>query len=1553
MFQCKCKSILRSAMFLLLMLSTLGFAADEFQPLTAQAALQVRMTGFRCNDGGQPGGEISYNWSTGELGNTWAEGEWVPYQIILTSIPPGLEGLDSLVVSFDFTRPQAGDFYRFVDLVRGIQAGTTELTDAQGWPWPDGSPFTVTPRESVEVAQNYPDIHEWPGFTFLNLPNERVNRTLTGGLDVPPGEDKHIFKIYKQDLLDAGIDPNATTVIIYCQLHESRTFIWENRLQANYDASPTDVWGGYLYGTDAWDTLSVFGAGYVPGASGHLHLENISGSKDVPIPIPERLPGAVSGLKWLDANGDGIKDELEPTLSGWQIHVSGMVEGINFTTSALTDGSGSYSFANLTAGTWTIKEDEQRDDPPETGYWETYPTVGTVFGQGTGVAVGPPPPDAAGVGWEVLLTLDITDQDSMNFGNRLCEMVCEVTPPDAEICDYSSQTFCVIPIDGIPPFTYQWSNGPTDSCITVSPGAGFYTYRVFVTDAAGCTTSCQATLTVNESPTCSVDPPSAEICDYSDQEFCVIPSGGTAPYTYAWDTGASDSCITVSESAGSYTYRVIVTDAEGCTTSCQATLTVNESPTCSVDPPSAEICDYSDQEFCVIPSGGTAPYTYAWDTGASDSCISVSESAGSYTYRVIVTDAEGCTTSCQATLTVNESPTCSVDPPSAEICDYSDQEFCVIPSGGTAPYTYDWSTGASDSCITASESAGSYTYRVIVTDAEGCTTSCQATLTVNESPTCSVDPPSAEICDYSDQEFCVIPSGGTAPYTYSWDTGASDSCITASESAGSYTYRVIVTDAEGCTTSCQATLTVNESPTCSVEPPSAEICDYSDQEFCVIPSGGTAPYTYSWDTGASDSCITVSESAGSYTYRVIVTDAEGCTTSCQATLTVNESPTCSVEPPSAEICDYSDQEFCVIPSGGTAPYTYSWDTGASDSCITVSESAGSYTYRVIVTDAEGCTTSCQATLTVNESPTCSVDPPSAEICDYSDQEFCVIPSGGTAPYTYAWDTGASDSCITVSESAGSYTYRVIVTDAEGCTTSCQATLTVNESPLCTVSPPNAEICDGEPQEFCVIPNGGTAPYTYDWSTGDTDSCIMVSPSPGSYTYRVVVTDAEGCTTSCEGTLTVYELPTCRIDPDSAKICTGDSQEFCVIPSGGTPPYTYLWSTGSADSCITVTPSEGSHTYSVVVTDDKGCVTSCEAILIVEPCGCTFTLGGWGSDCPGPQQNDRYSTQPGCIHDHFFDQVFPNGVWIGNPAAIVPTTSGATGTQTGTELMTGPAPMDGPGVAGAGLGVIGPSKAGASSVINGWYWLKWTSSTAVKTFLRSGGGPALALTQNLTNPDWAPTTTGNWGRQILALRLNVEFTCAGVFDSVGLVEGDYCYGDFIITSECGMGKFDGMSVYTFLAIADSAVGGLDVLGSYGADFSDVNYTATCLNELFDGCGSDEGIPIWQSAGAGAKPSSEEAGTRPDKFSLSQNYPNPFNPECNIDYAIPIDCHVRLSVYNVLGQKIRVLVDEQQSAGYKSVVWDGKDSQGQELTTGVYFYRIQAGDFVESRKMVLIK
>nr|NIM98287.1 T9SS type A sorting domain-containing protein [candidate division Zixibacteria bacterium] len=95
------------------------------------------------------------------------------------------------------------------------------------------------------------------------------------------------------------------------------------------------------------------------------------------------------------------------------------------------------------------------------------------------------------------------------------------------------------------------------------------------------------------------------------------------------------------------------------------------------------------------------------------------------------------------------------------------------------------------------------------------------------------------------------------------------------------------------------------------------------------------------------------------------------------------------------------------------------------------------------------------------------------------------------------------------------------------------------------------------------------------------------------------------------------------------------------------------------------------------------------------------------------------------------------------------------------------------------------------------------------------------------------------------------------------------------------------------------------------------------------------------------------SRPESFSLSQNYPNPFNPQTQIKYALPEDCDVKLTIYNLLGQKVRVLVDEHQSAGYKRVHWDGKDERGHDLASGIYFCKIRAGEFTDAKKMILIK
>ncbi|MDA9656683.1 T9SS type A sorting domain-containing protein, partial [Candidatus Marinimicrobia bacterium] len=93
--------------------------------------------------------------------------------------------------------------------------------------------------------------------------------------------------------------------------------------------------------------------------------------------------------------------------------------------------------------------------------------------------------------------------------------------------------------------------------------------------------------------------------------------------------------------------------------------------------------------------------------------------------------------------------------------------------------------------------------------------------------------------------------------------------------------------------------------------------------------------------------------------------------------------------------------------------------------------------------------------------------------------------------------------------------------------------------------------------------------------------------------------------------------------------------------------------------------------------------------------------------------------------------------------------------------------------------------------------------------------------------------------------------------------------------------------------------------------------------------------------------------PISFSLNQNYPNPFNPTTNINYSIPSDNFVTVTVYNVMGEKIKTLSNGYATSGHKSVKWNAQNERGQEVSAGLYVYTIEAGDFRETKKMLLLK
>jgi hypothetical protein len=204
-------------------------------------------------------------------------------------------------------------------------------------------------------------------------------------------------------------------------------------------------------------------------------------------------------------------------------------------------------------------------------------------------------------------------------------------------------------------------------------------------------------------------------------------------------------------------------------------------------------------------------------------------------------------------------------------------------------------------------------------------------------------------------------------------------------------------------------------------------------------------------------------------------------------------------------------------------------------------------------------------------------------------------------------------------------------------------------------------------------------------------------------------------------------------------------------------------------------------------------------------------------------------------------------------------------------------------------------------------------------------------------------------------MNVAYTCACVYHDMGLTDWCGCYGEFIIPSSCG--SFAGMTVDAFLAIADSVVGGsADALVRYRP--SDINFTASCLNELFDGCYPISYAVVTLSAPPPPTLSqvgsqTEEVEALPARFAVDQNRPNPMVTSTAIRFSLPRAAKVTVEIFDIRGRRIKTLLDVYRAPGYHTVIWKGDDDQRKEVASGVYFYRARLGDeLTVMKKMVKV-
>lgn len=521
-------------------------------------------------------------------------------------------------------------------------------------------------------------------------------------------------------------------------------------------------------------------------------------------------------------------------------------------------------------------------------------------------------------------------------------------------------------------------------------------------------------------------------------------------------------------------------------------------------------------------------------------------------------------------------------------------------SGGTPPYSYSWSPATDlDDPAAANPNAGPSTttvYSVTVTDDVGDTATSSLTVNVfSQSPVITITTMDVSCLGGDDGTAVADASSGGGGFAYSWSNTATTDSISGL-TAGIYS--VTVTDMNGCT--AEDIAIIGEPATAVTAATSATTSTGSDGTATVTAGGGTPPYSYEWDTNpAQDSTTATGLAPGTYT--VTVTDDNGCTVSTTADVPAGLSADAG-----------SDGSSCAglaimiggnpTANGGFPPFTYSWSpsSGLSDETIAnpFASPLSPTTYSVTVTDNSGATATDDVQVTVFPL-TPSVTVTSTDVLCFmgNDGTATAAGSGGAGTLSYSWSNGATTDSLTGLTKG---TYIVTVSDDNGCLAIDSANVDHPNFVRTWVSSTPSSGSNGTATIDSVT--GGTPPYTYSWSTGDTTQTIT-GLAPG--TYRATSIDSHGCTDS--RTIDVLSAPSITADAGTDKtICAGGQTQIGGSPaaSGGTAPYSYSWSPASGLSNATAANPTASPTatttYTLVVADNGGTTATDAVVVTVNP-----------------------------------------------------------------------------------------------------------------------------------------------------------------------------------------------------------------------------------------------------------------------------------------------------------------------------------------------------------------
>jgi gliding motility-associated-like protein len=494
----------------------------------------------------------------------------------------------------------------------------------------------------------------------------------------------------------------------------------------------------------------------------------------------------------------------------------------------------------------------------------------------------------------------------------------------AASCGVGNGTATVTPAGGTGTYTYLWN--PTGQTTSTATGLTAGTYSVTITDANGCTLTTSVVVTTASTLTATITGSANVLCNGGTTGGATVTAaGGTPAYTYAWTPGGNSNSAATGLSAGTYT--ITVTDANGCTATASVIITQPPLLTVTTAAPTNVLCNGGTTGSDVATAGGGAtPYTYSWNTiPVQTSSGATGLSAGTYT--VTVTDANGCTATANTTITQPIAITLTTAGFPTTCNGGNDGQATVIPAGGTTPYAYSWTNGATKANA-SNLTAGSYT--VTVTDANGCSVTASATVT---QPTAIIVAFTADTINGCAPlctglvDASTDPGGVITKWNWSYSDGGSDTVKNPRHcfnTPGTYNVTLTVTDNHGCTATLTTTnmITVYSAPTpaFTVSPQPTTILSPTIQ-FTDASTDAYGIASWFWNFSDPTDPVNSAQQNPTHTYgdtgifcaMLTVTNIHGCKDSITECLVI--SPQYTLYIPDAFTPNGDGKDDIFIPSG--------------------------------------------------------------------------------------------------------------------------------------------------------------------------------------------------------------------------------------------------------------------------------------------------------------------------------------------------------------------------------------------------------------------------------------------------------------------------------------------------------------------------------------------------------------------------------------------------------------------------------------------------------------